>query len=61
MPDTQAAWFTVEQYGEVEITHMVPGYAWRCYRCGWLGEGLISPSSAEREARQHIEADHADA
>lgn len=48
----------VKQQGTVPVVSQVPAWVWRCGECGWLGTGLMSESSAVKEAAQHMWDDH---
>lgn len=49
---------TVMQYGSVPITTYVPGWAWRCLECGWLGVDLTTEEGARHEADRHLVETH---
>lgn len=44
----------------MQITTVVPSFAWRCDTCGWLGIGHLSRSSARNEMGRHLREQHTD-
>ena len=42
------------------VITFVDDYFWRCWVCGWLGQGLSSVDQAMREGKRHFEEMHFD-
>lgn len=47
------------QSGSVRVTTYVPGWAWRCQECGWLGVDHTTEEGARHEADRHLAVKHA--
>lgn len=54
----EAVDLVIKQSGQVAVVTYVPGWAWQCVGCGWLGTGLTSERAAVKEGARHLWDDH---
>lgn len=50
----------VHRPNSIRVERWVDGLDWRCWECGWLGEGLLSAESALKESGRHWDEKHSD-